>query len=110
MIALFKYLKGCHTEEGQDLFSILPEYRTGNNGRNLQEDRFQLDIRKNDSTTMEPVTQGGRELSHTRGIQGAAGQSFASHALKWIPALSRGLDSMALMTPPTLLFYDSKVL
>ena len=25
IIALFKYLKGCHTEEGQDLFSILPE-------------------------------------------------------------------------------------
>ena len=24
MITLFKYLKGCHTEEGQDLFSILP--------------------------------------------------------------------------------------
>ena len=22
MIALFKYLKGCHTEEGQDLFLI----------------------------------------------------------------------------------------
>ena len=30
MIALFKYLKGCHTEEGQDLFSILPECRTRN--------------------------------------------------------------------------------
>ena len=31
MIALFKYLKSCHTEdreEGQDLFSILPECRT----------------------------------------------------------------------------------
>ena len=28
MIALFKYLKGCHTKEGQDLFSILPECRT----------------------------------------------------------------------------------
>ena len=23
-IALFKYLKGCHTEEGQDLFLINP--------------------------------------------------------------------------------------
>ena len=32
MIALFKYLRGCHTEEGQDLFSILPECRTRNNG------------------------------------------------------------------------------
>ena len=27
VIALFKYLKGCHTEEGQDLFSIIPECR-----------------------------------------------------------------------------------
>ena len=25
MIARFKYLKGCHTEEGQGLLSILPE-------------------------------------------------------------------------------------
>ena len=32
MIALFKYLKGCHTEEGQDLFSIHPECRTQNHG------------------------------------------------------------------------------
>ena len=46
MIALFKYLKGCQTEEGQDLFSILPECRTRNNGLKLQEARFQLDIRR----------------------------------------------------------------
>ena len=32
MIALFKYLKGCHTEEVQDLFSMLPECGTQNNG------------------------------------------------------------------------------
>ena len=32
MTALFKYLQGCHTEEGQDLFSILPECRTRNHG------------------------------------------------------------------------------
>ncbi|KAF7250942.1 Peripheral plasma membrane protein CASK [Varanus komodoensis] len=31
MIALYKYLKGCHKEEGQDLFSFIPEYRTRNN-------------------------------------------------------------------------------
>ena len=30
VIALFKYLKGCHRDEGQDLFSILPECRTHN--------------------------------------------------------------------------------
>ena len=46
MIALFTYLKGCHTEEGQDLFSILPKCRTRNNGLKLQEARFRLDIRK----------------------------------------------------------------
>ena len=27
MIALFKYLKSSHTEEGQDLFSVIPECR-----------------------------------------------------------------------------------
>ena len=36
MRALIKFLKGCHTEEGQDLFSIIPEYRTRNNGLTLQ--------------------------------------------------------------------------
>ena len=46
-IALLKYLKGCHTEEGQDLFSILPDCRTWNNGLKLQEARFRLGIRKN---------------------------------------------------------------
>ena len=45
--ALFKDLKVCPTEEGQDLFSILPECRTWNNGVKLQEARFRLDIRKN---------------------------------------------------------------
>ena len=47
VIAIFKYSKGCHTEEGQDLFSILPECRTRNNGLKLQEARFRLDNRKN---------------------------------------------------------------
>ena len=32
MIALFKYQKGCHTKEGQDLISIIPECRICNNG------------------------------------------------------------------------------
>ena len=47
MTALFKDFEGCHTEEGQDLSSILPECRTWNEGLKLQEARFQLDIRKN---------------------------------------------------------------
>ena len=54
MIALFKYLKGCHTEKGQDLFSTLPESR--NNGFKLQEAGFRLDIRKN-SLTVRAVRQ-----------------------------------------------------
>ena len=40
MISPFKYLKGCHTKEGQDLFSMLPECRTRNHGLKLQEARF----------------------------------------------------------------------
>ena len=47
MIALFKYLKGCHTEKGQDLVSIIPECRTCHRGLKLQEPRFRLNIRKN---------------------------------------------------------------
>ena len=47
MIALFKYLKGCNTEEGQDLFSIIPECRIRSNELKLKEARFWLDIRKN---------------------------------------------------------------
>ena len=47
MTALFKYLKGCHGEEGQDLFLIIPECRTHNNGLILKEARFRLNIRKN---------------------------------------------------------------
>ena len=35
MTALFKNFKGCHTDEDQDLFSILPECRTRNNGLKL---------------------------------------------------------------------------
>ena len=47
MIALFKYLKGCHTGKGRDLFLINPECRTCNNGLKLKEARFQLNIGKN---------------------------------------------------------------
>ena len=31
--ALFEYMKGSHKEEGQDLFSMIPEGRTHNNYR-----------------------------------------------------------------------------
>ena len=43
MIALFKYLKGCYTEEGQDLFSIILSCRTHNTGSSKRKP----DIRKN---------------------------------------------------------------
>ena len=40
-------MEGCPTEERQDLFSIIPECRTHNNGLKLKEARFWLNIRKN---------------------------------------------------------------
>ncbi|XP_077772840.1 uncharacterized protein LOC114582471 [Podarcis muralis] len=47
MIAMFKYIKGCHIEEGERLFSAAPEKRTWSNGSKLQERRFHLNMRKN---------------------------------------------------------------
>uniref|UniRef100_A0A670K9H8 Reverse transcriptase domain-containing protein n=1 Tax=Podarcis muralis TaxID=64176 RepID=A0A670K9H8_PODMU len=47
MIAMFKYIKGCHIEEGERLFSAAPEKWTRSNGSKLQERRFHLNIRKN---------------------------------------------------------------
>ena len=46
MIAMYKYIKGCHMEEGEKLFSAAPEKRTRSNGFKLQEKRFHLNIRK----------------------------------------------------------------
>ena len=46
LIALFRYLKGCHREEGAHLFLAASEGRTRTNGYKLQERRFRLDIRK----------------------------------------------------------------
>uniref|UniRef100_A0A8D0DX11 Reverse transcriptase domain-containing protein n=1 Tax=Salvator merianae TaxID=96440 RepID=A0A8D0DX11_SALMN len=46
-IAVFKYLKGCHSAEGLALFSVVQEGRTRNNGMKLQGSRYRLDIRKN---------------------------------------------------------------
>ena len=34
MIAIFKYLKGCHLEDGAELFSVAPEGRIRTNGLN----------------------------------------------------------------------------
>ena len=59
MIAMFKYLKGCHVEEGAGLFSRAPETRTRSNGFKLQKKRFHLNIRKN-FLTVRAVRQWNR--------------------------------------------------
>ena len=46
-IAVFRYLKGCHSAEGLALFSLAQEGRTRSNGMKLQGSRYRLDIRKN---------------------------------------------------------------
>ena len=46
MIAVFKYLKGRHIEEGAILFTETLESRTRSNGFKLQEKRFHLNSRK----------------------------------------------------------------
>uniref|UniRef100_K7EY15 Reverse transcriptase domain-containing protein n=1 Tax=Pelodiscus sinensis TaxID=13735 RepID=K7EY15_PELSI len=46
MIAVFRYLKGCHKEEGENLFILASIDRTRSNGLKLQQGRFRLDIRK----------------------------------------------------------------
>ena len=40
MTTLLKYFQGYHTDEGQDLFMIIPECRTCNSGLKLQEARL----------------------------------------------------------------------
>ncbi len=47
MIAVFKYLKGCHREEGEELFDIATDTSSRNNGYKLQLPRVHLNIRKN---------------------------------------------------------------
>ena len=46
-IALLNYLKGCHTEKGQDLFSLVPDCRPPNHGHKFLEARVRLKIKKN---------------------------------------------------------------
>uniref|UniRef100_A0A803SSL5 Reverse transcriptase domain-containing protein n=1 Tax=Anolis carolinensis TaxID=28377 RepID=A0A803SSL5_ANOCA len=47
MIAMYKYVRGSHREEGASLFSAALQTRTRNNSFKLQERRFHLNIRKN---------------------------------------------------------------
>ena len=47
MIAMFKYFKGYHVEEGIGLFSTAQDTRTRSNGFKVQEKRCHLNLRKN---------------------------------------------------------------
>ena len=61
----------------------------------LQEARFRLNIRKN-FLTVRAVRQWNQSCSDAGGIQEKVGQPSVRSALIWIPALSRGLHSVAL--------------
>ena len=47
MIAVFRYLRGCHKEEGVKLFSKAPGGRTRSNGWKLIKERSNLELRRN---------------------------------------------------------------
>lgn len=51
----FQYLKSCHREEGVNIFSIVPESKTGSNGGKLIRRKANLEIRK--LLTMRMINQ-----------------------------------------------------
>ena len=57
MIAMFRYLKRCHVEEGTGLFSTSPDTRTRSNGFKLQEKGFHLNLRKKNILTVRAGRQ-----------------------------------------------------
>lgn len=46
-MTVFQSIKGCHREEGMDLFSIMPEHRTRTNGWTFYRGRTKLGIGRN---------------------------------------------------------------
>ncbi|KAF7238755.1 B-lymphocyte antigen CD19 [Varanus komodoensis] len=46
LLATYRYVRGCHTEVGRDLFCPAEEGRKHSNGAKLREPRFPLDARK----------------------------------------------------------------
>lgn len=61
MITILKYLKGCHKEKGEKLFSLTAKSRTGDNGFKPLQKKCRLNLRKKklphnkNSRTMEQV-------------------------------------------------------
>ena len=115
MIALFKCLKGCRTEEGKDLFSVFSECRTCKNGIKLQEARFWLNIRKNLLTTvLEQYSNGINYFKRwwvlqTGGIQKKLRQPPGRYPLICFPASSWGWTQWPFRPLPTSLFYNSMI-
>uniref|UniRef100_A0A8D2L497 Reverse transcriptase domain-containing protein n=1 Tax=Varanus komodoensis TaxID=61221 RepID=A0A8D2L497_VARKO len=59
MLATYRYVRGCHTEVGRDLFSPAEEGRMRSNGAKLREPRFHLDARKHFLTFRTPRVWNG---------------------------------------------------
>ena len=100
-------------EGGRGFLSMLLLIRQENlsetETKKQKDSKFRLNFNCWSSTTMEPIILGGGECSDTAAIQEKIGQTSVRSALTWIPALSRGLDSMALQAPSNsviLWFYD----
>ncbi|KAF7236431.1 RNA-directed DNA polymerase from mobile element jockey [Varanus komodoensis] len=67
LLATYRYVRGCHTEMGRDLFSPVEEGRVCSNGAKLREPRFHLDARKHFLTVRTPRVWNG----HPQEVVGA---------------------------------------
>ncbi|KAF7251859.1 Mitogen-activated protein kinase-binding protein 1, partial [Varanus komodoensis] len=59
LLATYRYVRGCHTEMGRDLFSPAEEGRMRSNGAKLREPRLHLDARKHFLTVRTPRVWNG---------------------------------------------------